>query len=73
MALPRRSAVAMVVSHKHGGKVVDLYECSVCHHLNAHDLGPPEHQQELHRLRKLVRSGKLKPGPEHMDQVLFKK
>lgn len=80
MEYPRRHTAGWVVSHKHGGEVVDIWECSVCHELNAHDQGPPEHQQELHRLRKLVESGQMVnargkpgPGPEHMDQVIFKK
>jgi hypothetical protein len=51
--LPRRQDVGMVYSAKHG-KVVHVWQCSICQHLNAHDLGPPENQQHLyaHRSRE---------------------
>jgi hypothetical protein len=80
VALPRRHKVGLIFSIPHG-KVVDLWRCGVCGMLNAHDLGPPEAQAELHELRhqaELAERGRLgrnrvaKDHAAHADHLLFK-
>jgi hypothetical protein len=48
--LPRRHNVGMVFSPKHG-RVVDLWECYLCGHCNAHPNGPPASQAHIHAAR----------------------
>lgn len=48
--LNRHHVVGQVLSPKHG-KVVDVWRCSICKRVNAHDMGPPERQRLLHDIR----------------------
>lgn len=62
--LPRRQEVGMVFSKLHN-KVVRVWQCMICGWVNAHDLGPPEHQLHLHdhrsreeaKIRQAMRKG----------------
>lgn len=48
--IPRRHNVGMIFSPKHGA-VVDVWECYLCGHCNAHPNGPPASQAHIHAAR----------------------
>jgi len=74
--MPLWNRTGFVYSIKHGA-VVDVWECSRCHILNCHNLGPPESQALLYTLREEVErhyraTGRL-PDATLMDHILLKR
>jgi len=74
--LKRRHRVGFVYSTKHG-EVVDVWRCSGCGCLNAHNLGPPENQAAIHEARAHLENPHIKVSDRQLaqfaDHVLLKK
>lgn len=80
----RRHIVGQVVSERHG-KVVSVWRCGVCGHMNAHDK-MPERQIQIHNIRAdiaararhlqqagvVVTAQNWQSDPIHQDAVLLK-
>lgn len=74
--LRRRHRIGFCFSYKHN-QVVEVWKCSRCQCLNAHDLGPPENQQAIHEARALVANPRVELSDREMagfgDHVMLKK